>query len=426
MNDNTISLGINTKSLIPYNVLIIDDSRMDQLLLRQFLQSEMFHISHMAETGKEALDYLNLNASRIDVVCVDYDMPGINGVETIRQIKHFYPHMLIVMITAHPNKEVVSELHKMSVNAMIVKPINKTQVTEKFAMVLGRKDVLSKSVVAYKKNTGIDLNDLKIPPQPSVLIKVLQFDTSTSGGSTELEKIIAPDKAISLDILRISNSAFYGRAGTITSLKDAITLLGVKTIKNLVILQSKKHFSSSLVGQMFKTHINDLPILTSLVSFDLLNPLGQMKLQNDIFTFALFRKIGSTVLAMNFPKRYQEVLKLCEIGTKSQIAIEKEEFNLSSIDVGLKVFRIWNMPKPFHDHIKNINFNAQMISEVDDKDRLTRLAENLSKKMMKIQISREEEDIMNVIFDYYKASDEIRNAFSEEYMENMKDHPYFL
>ena len=105
MNDNTISLGINTKSLIPYNVLIIDDSRMDQLLLRQFLQSEMFHISHMAETGKEALDYLNLNASRIDVVCVDYDMPGINGIEATAIVKTIAPEIQVVMLTVSEEED---------------------------------------------------------------------------------------------------------------------------------------------------------------------------------------------------------------------------------------------------------------------------------------------------------------------------------
>jgi HD-like signal output (HDOD) protein/AmiR/NasT family two-component response regulator len=426
MSSKSISLGINVKSLIPYNVLIVDDSKMDQILLRQYLQSEMFNVSFSVENGAQAIEVLQEFGHTIDIICLDYDMPIKNGVDTLKEIRAVFPDKFAVMITSHPTKEVVNEIYKLKVNTLIVKPITKSQVVEKFAMILGRRDLMSKTVIAYKNTSGIDLNDLKIPPVPSVMLKVLQFDSAAAGGSAELEKIIAPDKALSLDILRIANSSFYGRSGMVKTLKDAITLLGLKTVKNLVILQSKKQMSGTLVGSLFKKYIVELPILSSLVCFDLIAPLGQKQLREGIFTLSLLRKIGATVLAMNFSKRYQEVLRLGEYGTKTIIQIEREDFNTDSIEVGIRVFKNWNMPEQYINIVRKQNFSINEIEEVDDFDRVTRLGEIISKKLLGSLVPPDEDELYNGIFSYYNAPQEIKEAFGPDYYDNIKDHPYFM
>ena len=119
---------------------------------------------------------------------------------------------------------------------------------------------------------SIHLSDLTIPPLPMVAIKVMSFDADNpAGGSEELEKIISPDKAITTDIMKIANSAYFGRSGKIHTLREAITLLGMKTVVNLVILKSNKKISNALVGETYQKHLQELPVLTALVSFDLIN-----------------------------------------------------------------------------------------------------------------------------------------------------------
>jgi HD-like signal output (HDOD) protein len=280
--------------------------------------------------------------------------------------------------------------------------------------------------MAQTNKEVFDLNDIKIPPIPSVMLKVLRFDENITAGSQELEQIIAPDKAISLDILRISNSSFYGRSGSIKTLKDAITLLGMKTVKNLVILQSKKQFTNTLTSPSLKQYIIELPILSSLVSFDLTNPLGLKQLREEIFTFSLFRKIGSSILAMNFPKKYQEVLRMAEAGTKSIIEFEREEFTLDSIEVGMRVFKQWNMPRQFHDIMQNQNFGIGELETVSDYDRITRVADIISRRLVRLIIPAAEEELELKIYDFHKVGRDIKDLFAEDYYENIKEHPYFL
>jgi len=420
-----IALGLNIKTLDPYRVLLVDDSKPDQMLLKQFLQADMFKIEASLGNGEETLVYLKDFSQNIDILCIDFDMPKLNGLETLKVIKLLYPKLICVMVTSQPSKDIVNELFNLKVNSLIVKPISKAQVTEKLALALGRKDLLARSVVVQTTKDSLDLNDIKIPNMPTVMLKVLKFDESTVGGSHELEQIIAPDKAISLDILRISNSSFYGRSGNVKTLKDAITLLGVKSVKNLVLLQSKKQMIGNVTNPILKKHIMELPILSSLVSFDLTTPLGLKSLREAVFTYSLFRRIGSTILAVNFPKKYIEVIKLAEAGIKSFIEIEKEEFTLDSVEVGTKVFSLWKMPQDYIDIMQNQNFSLADINKVNDYDRLTKLGDLLSRKMIGMTLPELEDELIRKILEFYKAPKDLVDVFGADYYENIKEHPYF-
>ena len=281
------------------------------------------------------------------------------------------------------------------------------------------------TVIGFQTTGGIDLNNLKIPPAPHILMKILQSEFSTTEGSAELENIIAPDRAITVDILRISNSAFYGRSGKVKSLKDAITLLGVKTVKNLVMVLTNKNYTNQLKGELFKKYITDLPILSSLISLDLLAPLKQKNLSNEIFTFSLLRRIGSTIMAVNYSKRYYEILKLLNVGTKNVISLEQDEFLVNSIDVGRKVFKMWAMPEEFILLIQNQNFSINEVKSVTDIDRITRLSEIIAKKLMRISLMPEEEAMIAEVLNCYEADKNLMLAFNEDYFDNIKDHPYF-
>ena len=93
---------------------------------------------------------------------------------------------------------------------------------------------------------------MHIPPLPTVLNKVILFDTEKTNGSEELEYIIAPDKSLSADLMRIANSAYYGRSGSVNTLRDAITLMGLKTINNIVLVKFRKRYTAKLRNPLYK------------------------------------------------------------------------------------------------------------------------------------------------------------------------------
>jgi HD-like signal output (HDOD) protein len=272
----------------------------------------------------------------------------------------------------------------------------------------------------------IDLSNIKIPPLPTVAMKVMVFDTTDpKNGSNELEKIINPDKGVSSELLKISNSAFYGRSGSITNLKDAITLLGMKTIKNIIILQSTKSLTKKLHGITFKKHLQDLPILSALISLDLSNPLGQKKIREELFLGALLHKIGMTILAQNFSNEYSDIIQLSETGRKTLVDLEQEQFGVTHIEIGSTVFEVWKFPQMLKDIISHQYFFPEEIDEVSDYDRVIRQSDILARQMLDLHLSTEQEGMLHAIFEHYSADEALSEAFGTDYYDMIRDHPFF-
>lgn len=418
-----LPLGLNKKTRRSFRVMVVDDSQMDRLLLKKFLLHEKFQILSECQNGEEAIHVLEKTYDKPDLLMVDYKMPNMDGIELIKQIKPYFPEMKIMMLTAHTHKELIRELSQIKIHALIAKPFTREQVFDKLCVVLNRPDKLKNKNVQDTKSNAIDLKELSIPPLNAVVAKVMLFDSQ--GSSEELEKIIAPDKAISSSIIRIANSSFYGRTSKVTRLRDGITMLGTKTIKNLVSLHAQKTVGGNLKGELFKKHLKELPVLTALLSFDLAAPLDKKLLRNDLFLAALLGRIGMNILAVNYARKYQEILKLLQVGIHELYEIENEELGTTSLFVSDKVFRAWSMPEHFIDVATNMGFNYSKIHKMNDLARIIRLSDILARELLKIYVGEEDRELKNLLFDYYQQTEENRQLFGEDYYTMIREHPYF-
>ncbi len=418
-----IAIGTNPDTLKPYSVIIVDDGAIDRSLLRRFLQSEKFEILRESKDAEDVLYYLANSIHKPDVLCLDLYLPGKSGIDVIKEVNQSYPNIKILVISGTEDKAVVQSLLNFKIHAFLKKPYSRNAIIDKLGKVLGRAGEINATDATAKT---IHLTDLIIPPLPMVAIKVISFDTDNpAGGSEELEKLISPDKAITTDIMKIANSSFYGRSGKIHTLKDAITLLGMKTVKNLVMLKSNKQFTKSLHGETYHKVLQELPVLTALIGFDLTNPLGLKKIREEVFLAGLLRKIGMTILALNFPTRYSELLELSITGVRNLLQVERENFKIDHIEAATKVFKSWNMPIVLQEVAAHQNFQPEAINMVSDVDKITRLADILACKMLGFVLPESELKIEDTIYEVYNFPDELKESFGEDYYDMIKDHPFF-
>lgn len=424
--NKVIPLGINKKTLEPYRVMIVDDSVSIRTVLKRLLVRNDFRIISEAPDGERALEDLEVLAVKPDILCIDQEMPLMDGLSVIQRVKPLYPNMKIVMITNHSEKDLVQEILKLQISGYVLKPFEEQKIVDKFAQILNRTDLLKeKEVVAYK-TTNINLKDIELPALPEVITKIMDIDLDNiSSGSKEIENIISPDLSISTNIIRIANSSYYGRSGRIRNLKDAITLLGVKMVKNLVLLEANKKMYKGLKAPIFKKYLREYPVLTGIIAMDLcMNPVANPQIKDEVFLAGLLRKIGMVIFALNFREQYIQVLRLREFGLKTIYQIEKDEFNIDSIQLGIKVFNNWKMPDYLLKVISNQGFSRSEIKNQTDIDRVTRLAEILAQKMINIPVLKDDERMANEIFKYYDASEATIEVYGDKYYESLKDHPF--
>jgi CheY-like chemotaxis protein len=272
-----IALGINKKKLKPYNVMLLCSSSSEKRLLEQYFRIAEFNIlevddkilNYTFSAEKETitkekqenisnsktdddeieedefseeemeLNKILLSFDKTEILLINYKQDS-NTLVLIKKIHQMYSKMIVILMIDTIKKELIENVLQTKANAYLVKPISKNILYDKLKIILKREDLTQKVVIGYKPK-GVNFQEMHIPPLPTVLNKVILFDTEKTGGSEELEYIIAPDKSLSADLMRIANSAYYARSGSVNTLRDAITLMGLKTINNIVLVKFRKY-----------------------------------------------------------------------------------------------------------------------------------------------------------------------------------------
>jgi len=122
---------------IPVRVLIVDDEKDFVEMFSLRLQAQGEKVS-TAFTGTEALKVLE-NAA-IDVVILDIRMPGMDGIDTLKQIKKHYPLVEVILLTGHGSAETAVEGMKLGAFDYLMKPADFEDIKIKVENARKRKD----------------------------------------------------------------------------------------------------------------------------------------------------------------------------------------------------------------------------------------------------------------------------------------------
>jgi DNA-binding NtrC family response regulator len=119
-----------------FNILIVDDEEDFRITLVKRLQKRNMNVFG-AESGSQALKMMN--SMVFDVVVLDVKMPGMDGIETIREMKKKNPLTEVILLTGHASMESGIEGMKLGAFDYIMKPVNIDELLEKIRQAYERK-----------------------------------------------------------------------------------------------------------------------------------------------------------------------------------------------------------------------------------------------------------------------------------------------
>jgi len=231
------------------------------------------------------------------------------------------------------------------------------------------------------------INNIKnLPPLPDIVHKILTLVKEENTSARDLCRLISYDQAISLRLLKVANSAYYGFLKEIATVQHAIVILGFDEVKRLSLGIGMYNFmrgtssASSLIMDEFWKHSIGCSLAAKIICKKA-RVEADVKLDSIASTASLLHDIGKLVLDNLFSREYKIVLEKAKAENVSSVVdIEKEILGFSHTDVGLWLSSKWNLPPSL---VFPIAYHHQ-VDEVDQENILqvsiVHLADILCKK----------------------------------------------
>jgi DNA-binding NtrC family response regulator len=139
------------KSLNDFNVMLVDDEGefLDTLVKR--LKKRNLNAMGV-RSGEEALTTLKNNP--VDVVVLDVKMPGMDGIETLKQIKKISPLVEVIMLTGHANMEVAIEGMELGAFDYLMKPMEIDELLYKLQDAFKKKQLHESKIDSMEEELG--------------------------------------------------------------------------------------------------------------------------------------------------------------------------------------------------------------------------------------------------------------------------------
>lgn len=177
-----------------------------------------------------------------------------------------------------------------------------------------------------------------LPPLPDVASRAIGLLEDPDVTSTQLTQILSSDPALAARVLKIANSAMFSRQRQITTLNQAIMVIGFKTLKGIVVAATLRQLNRKF-GAMEKI-IWDNSLCTGMAAYKICQLLRKHYVE-EAFLLGLLHDLGKIVLANHTPSEYKQVFEL----TKQQnLYFEAEEkiLGFSHPLIGALVAKKWN------------------------------------------------------------------------------------
>lgn len=198
---------------------------------------------------------------------------------------------------------------------------------------------------------AVDLNRLlagaQLPALPQSAIKLLELSRDPNNGPAEFAVPIEADPGLTGQVLRFVNSSYFGFSNEISTVKLAITMVGVHTIKNFSLWSAVfSLMPNPKCGPFDLKSLWQDSLRRGLFARIFAKPLG-MKEAEEAFAAALLQDMAVPLLAKELPADYTRLLEQRDGGRRQLSRLEQERFGWNHAQAAGIMARKWKLPEEF-------------------------------------------------------------------------------
>ena len=288
-------------------------------------------------SGREALEVLGKKP--MDVIVSDLRMPEMDGGRLLAEVKKQHPQVVRIILSGQLDQEMTLKSVQLA-HQSLSKPCDAEVLKHTLAKLFALRDFLSddsiKSIISQIES---------LPSMPSIYTEIVSEMQSDDPAIKKVGEIISKDISMTAKILQMVNSAFFGLFQKIKSPEQAVMMLGMETIKALVL--SVKIFSEFNQNSFSWFNIDELfdhSLAVSVYAKTIIkNENLDQGLINNSMMAGLLHDLGKLILATNFEKPYRQILAEAQGTGKNLLDLEYETFGTSHAEVGAYLMGLWRL-----------------------------------------------------------------------------------
>ncbi|MHC4065444.1 MAG: sensor domain-containing diguanylate cyclase [Planctomycetota bacterium] len=187
-------------------------------------------------------------------------------------------------------------------------------------------------------------NAKRLPTPPGVALRVLHLAQQDDASLADIAEAISSDPAVAAKILKFVNSPLAGVGRKVSSLQQAISLLGLRSVKLIALSFSLASTGRQGICPRFDFDGFWSRSLARAVASRIIARLSGSHAPEEAFVAGLLSRLGQLALASGIPKQYGKVLGEAEDTSQPLCDVERRHIGVTHVDFGARLTADWQLP----------------------------------------------------------------------------------
>ncbi len=184
------------------------------------------------------------------------------------------------------------------------------------------------------------LNDIEsLPTLPPIVSKLNEMVADEDITAVKLGKVIEKDQVLTSKLLKMVNSSFFGFPQRISTVSNAIVLLGFNVIKTLIVTSSIFEVMQASDVGLFEHSLG------CATACGIIARIREIKNPEEVSTAGLIHDLGKIVIRSELPEEYVAIVEKAREKGLYMREVEKERLGIGHGEIGGMLARQWNLPE---------------------------------------------------------------------------------
>ena len=291
---------------------------------------------HFVTSAAEALEYMR--STDVDVVITDYRMPEMSGFELLSKIQDEFPTTVRVILTGQPDRETYIESMRVC-HYFLWKPLD----IERLIPLLERISALD-NLMINQDLIGTLHSITALPTLPDVYTKLTRMLDNSEEDVHEIISLIRNDVSLTMQILKMVNSSFFGLIRELKTLDEAIQYLGLNTIRSMVLAHYIFNLGSSAANEEDLYQLWQHSCTTALLAEGLVTDRSDTYLRAYTSFAGLLHDIGKLIFIYYLPEVHADAKKLVQEHGIPRFEAEHQLLGYTHAEIGAYLAQLWGLP----------------------------------------------------------------------------------